>query len=269
MKKPLVIFLALIGAVVLLAVLGRNPDFSPEQLGKAVAQAAKISRYCGSINPDFDLVKKTYEEGPRDVVRWVDGNLDIEMDDKINDSRVHGKKGNIPRINAQIIDLTVTRVFFEYFRGHVPDGAEEQDLERARALSGAFRPVVKKAEARTGQEGRIEQRIKKLLFESGPAKDAIPVYRSVFLLNLLSELDRLELARESKGREALFFTARALQFFHILYQDVSRLSREDAVYIYGEFRKKPVEIDLVGMRLRLKGLFAGKLPFLTESHFEN
>jgi len=212
----------------------------------------EISRFAGSTNPDFALLSENYEKGTRKIVKWVDAKLDIEMDDKIRESLRLGADGAIPRINSLIIDLTIKRVFLEYIRYQiVKPGSSAKIAIALRALD----PYLIAGEKWAGKPGKLSAPIRRMSSTAnlGPSADEFMAkIRTSLILCFLAELDEIERLKDSNYNEALFHSAGALQFLHMIYQDISVINRADAVFIYGEFSRKPNLMDIEAMREKIK-----------------
>ncbi len=256
MKKPLIIFISLAALIFVLAVLGRSPDFTTDQLKELVAQSREISRFASSPDPDFALLSENYEKGTRRIVRWVDEKMDIEMDDKIRDSLRLGVDGTIPRINSLIVDLTIKRVFLEYIRYQIKKSDNSGKISIAVT---ALEPYFIEGEKWAGKPEELSEPIRQMStnVQSGASGDKFMAkIRTSLILCLLAELDEIERLKESNYNEALFHTAGAMQFLHMIYQDISVINRADAVFIYGEFSRKPTLMDIEAMREKIKMGFA-------------
>ncbi|MCZ7585618.1 MAG: hypothetical protein M5R36_21025 [Deltaproteobacteria bacterium] len=197
-------------------------------------------------------------------MRWVDTALDVEMDDKITAAFDLAGQGSIPIINAQIAALTVTRVFWEYLNLHTDWPAGHDRFVEAFA---AFDEWLERADAWVG-DGGIFAKTREAALAEGSAASALALAREVALVNLLAELDLMEQRLEDRPEAALVHEARGLQFLHILYQDISRKNREDAVYVMGEFRDHPKDVDTAEIRTRLKKLFGAEVRTIGESTFD-
>ncbi len=248
MNKPLIIFIFIAALILALALLGQNKDFTSEELNGFVEQSREISRFAGSPKPDFKLLADSYENGPRKFVKWVDAKNDIEMDDKILDSIELGAEGSIPQINALIIDLTIKRVFMEYIRHEI--GLEDGG-DRITVAAKALRPYVKQAEKWAGKTGVVTGKLNSVT----DGQEILKIYRSCMIACFFSELDNIEGLRESNKSMALYHTAKAMQFLHMIYQDISVKNRADAVYIYGEFSKNSRAMELDEVRNKMKESF--------------
>jgi hypothetical protein len=256
MKKPFIIFIFLAALIFILAVLGRSPDLTVDQLKELVAQSREISRFASSPNPDFALLSENYEKGTRKIVRWVDAKLDIEMDDKIRESLRLGVDGTIPRINSLIVDLTIKRVFLEYIRYQIktPD-----NFGKISIAVTALEPYFIKGEKWAGKSGELSEPIRQISKNVQPGASGdefMAKIRTSLILCFLAELDEIERLKESNYSEALYHTAGAMQFLHMIYQDISVINRADAVFIYGEFSRKPTLMNIEGMRKKTKTGFA-------------
>jgi hypothetical protein len=263
MKKPIILFIAIIVGIVVLALLSMKKDFTVEEVREIAALRQEISRFCESGSPDFDVIEKAYQKNMRKLVCWIDDKTGIKMDDKIETSIVEGAKGNIPKINGYIINLTITRIFWEYFLIETANLSDPANAQRARIIAERI------FSAEDNHDGRIAIEIKNLL-DKDLTKDSTErlraLYESGFLFNFVYELDRAE---ESKNDSTVFYEhmARAVQWFHILYQEMSQRNRADSVFIYGGLRKKAPEVEFKEIREKLKNSFSS-LPFVTDSTFD-
>ena len=267
-KKLAIIFAVILAVLGVLVLATWKKDFNPADLQAIMSKRLELTRFCSSSKPDFALIEKTYQKGPYKITRWVDDKFKIKMDLKIQDSLKSGKSGMIPPINAQIIDLTISRVLWEYFVYHAENSADVDNLERARIAGASLLRHVEDADRNSHLDEKLIYDAKTQLstnFQQDVSGHLIKIFETGFLLDMLNEMNRAE-ENEKNLQAFLFHTARALQFFNILYMKVSQASRENAVFINGELRKKPEDTNLNEIRSRLKMIFSD-LPYMNPDYF--
>ncbi|MBZ0274336.1 hypothetical protein K8I61_20050 [bacterium] len=258
-RRPLII---LTGVVLLLALLAwgsRERPITEENVRRMASEWHYLSRFAEWESPDFRSMNDNYRAGPRRLVRRIDDSLAIELDEKIEASFDQGRRGRIPRVNAQIIDLTILRVFFEFFQQLLASTGDD-----ARALSRVVAEVLEPRLTPGAGDFGADQATTMREFAAGDAgvspDGALAAARTLVVINLLADLDSAANHATTDTNRALWHLARALQFLHMIYPHLTQVDREAATFLQGEFTRHPAKIEYAGCRERLRGALENELP---------
>lgn len=276
-KRFILILIGCTCAVFTLYILSLDRPMKEETLANAVKDYREIQQLLKEDEIAFDGVGKLYKKHLAKMAKYVDEHNERFLDEAVWESINRGKKGNITKIAAELVDKMIVRLFFYFIEIEI-ETMKEKEVDRdsvvkkVRICYQVLKPMVVLSDQWLKAHGALEKRAEVLLNELDRGlpkpKAFITLLKGAFLVSTLQEIEAIEAIQQTDKMRSLEHMAAAKMYYDVLFEDHAVFDRKSSILMIGEFSNQPKNFNTDLIRSEFKRVFGGLISELKEENFD-